>query len=44
MRIKTISGALLALAIAGALSACDENSWNDKLDGFEESYKGSFAY
>lgn len=36
MKIKTISGALLALAIAGALSACDENSWNDKLDGFKE--------
>ena len=36
MKIKTISGALLALAIAGALSACDENSWNDKLDGFED--------
>lgn len=36
MKIEKLSGALLFLAIAGALTACDENSWNDKLPGYEE--------
>ena len=36
MKTKAISGAVIALAFAGALTACDENSWNNKLDGFEE--------
>ncbi|MBD5422337.1 MAG: hypothetical protein HDR49_04830 [Bacteroides sp.] len=36
-RIAILSGCALALA------ACDDNSWNDKLDGFEDMdpYKGS---
>ena len=28
--------AFIALSLAGALTACDENSWNNHLDGFEE--------
>ncbi|MDE6853660.1 MAG: hypothetical protein K2J38_01240, partial [Muribaculaceae bacterium] len=28
--------AIAALALCGSLTACDENSWNDHLDGFEE--------
>jgi len=35
MKTNNISKALLAVAVAVAATACDENSWNDKLDGFE---------
>lgn len=27
---------LLMLAVAGTMTACDENAWNDHLDGFED--------
>lgn len=37
MKIKTYSKALLALALAVTVTACDENAWNDHLDGFEEN-------
>ena len=36
----TYIGALAALAVCGSLTACDENSWNDHLDGFEEITDG----
>lgn len=35
MKNNNISKALLAVAVAVAATACDENAWNDKLDGFE---------
>ncbi len=35
MKATTYIKALLAVAITGAMSACDENSWNNHLDGFE---------
>lgn len=37
---STIKYMLLAFGAAAALSSCDENSWNDKLDGFEEPEVG----
>lgn len=33
---KYINRALLLTGCALAMTACDDNSWNDKLDGFEE--------
>lgn len=33
---KSYISAIVAIAMAGAFTACDENSWNDKLDGFDE--------
>lgn len=35
MNHKSYFRALLAAAIACGAAACDENSWNDKLDGFD---------
>lgn len=29
---------IVALAALGALTGCDENAWNDKLDGFDSSF------
>lgn len=36
MKIKIYSKALLALALAATVTACDENAWNDHLDGFKD--------
>lgn len=36
MKIKIYSKALLALALAATVTACDENAWNDNLDGFKD--------
>ncbi|MDE6282958.1 MAG: hypothetical protein K2L97_03090 [Muribaculaceae bacterium] len=35
---KTIYLPLLAIGAMAALTGCDENSWNDKLDGFDASF------
>jgi len=36
MKTNILFKSLLALAVAGSMTACDENSWNDdQLDGFE---------
>ncbi len=35
MKTNILFKSLLALAVAGSMAACDENSWNDHLDGFE---------
>lgn len=37
MNFKTYLYASLALAMACAATACDENAWNNHLDGFEEN-------
>lgn len=36
MKTYNISKALLAAAVACSMAACDENSWNDELDGFKD--------
>jgi len=36
MKAKTYLHALLALSLACAATACDENAWNDKLDGWDD--------
>ncbi len=36
MKTKLYLHSIMALAIAASLSACDENAWNNHLDGFEE--------
>lgn len=36
MKTNIFFKSLLALAVAGTMTACDENAWNDHLDGFEE--------
>lgn len=35
---KTIYLPLLAAGMAAMLAGCDENAWNDKLDGFDPTY------
>lgn len=35
---KTIYLPLLAAGMAAILAGCDENAWNDKLDGFDPTY------
>lgn len=36
MKTNIFTHAILAAGCAAALSGCDDNAWNDKLDGFEE--------
>ena len=36
MKFNKYTNGLLCIAMAMAATACDEDSWNDKLDGFEE--------
>ncbi len=36
MKAKTYLHALLALSLACAATACDENAWNDDLDGWDD--------
>lgn len=36
MNIKSIFYPMVALAVAATLAGCDENAWNDHLDGFGE--------
>lgn len=43
MKTKTYSYALVALALAVTAASCDENAWNDKLNGFEEANDEPFA-
>ena len=43
MKINTYSKALLALALAAAATACDENAWNDHLDGFKDAVDAPIA-
>lgn len=38
MKTSKIAYGLLAMAAVASLSACDENSWNKHIDGFEEVY------
>ena len=37
MKAKTYIKAALALALGCAATACDENAWNNHLDGFKEN-------
>ena len=36
MKTNIYFKSLMVLALAGTMTACDENAWNDHLDGFEE--------
>lgn len=38
---KTIYLPLLALGVSAMLTGCDENAWNDHLDGFDDSFNPS---
>ena len=35
---KTIYLPLLAIGAMAALTGCDENAWNDHLDGFDSTF------
>ncbi|MDE6196338.1 MAG: immune inhibitor A [Muribaculaceae bacterium] len=37
MKTTSYIKAIALLAVAGAMTACDENAWNDHLDGFEDA-------
>ncbi len=43
INIKTYFHALLATAMAVTVTACDENAWNNQLDGFEDKVDAPFA-
>lgn len=36
MKTNNLFKSILMLAVAGTMTACDENAWNDHLDGFED--------